>query len=129
MTAPEPTPAMSNAPPDTAALNALLGDSATRPWTRRLWPWLLLAAVLRRHPQVERVICGHMHRSIVRRFGGTVAMTVPSTAHQIVLDLRPGAPATFQREPPGFAVHAMRDGALVSHVAAVGDHGPVEFYT
>ena len=36
---------------------------------------------------------------------------------------------TFRREPPGFAVHAMRDGALVSHVAAVGDHGPVEHYT
>jgi 3',5'-cyclic AMP phosphodiesterase CpdA len=88
-----------------------------------------LAAVLQRHPQVERVICGHLHRSIVRRFGGTVAMTVPSTAHQIVLDLRTGAPATFRREPPGFAVHAMRDGALVSHVAAVGDHGPVEHYT
>ncbi len=37
---------MTNAPPDTDALNALLGDSAARPWTRRLWPWLLLAAVL-----------------------------------------------------------------------------------
>lgn len=87
-----------------------------------------LEAVLRCHPQVERVICGHLHRPIVRRFGGTVAMTVPSTAHQIVLDLRADAPATFRREPPGFAVHALRDGALVSHLAAVGDHGPVESY-
>ena len=37
---------MTNAPPDTTALNALLGDSAARPWYRRLWPWLLLAALL-----------------------------------------------------------------------------------
>lgn len=87
-----------------------------------------LAAVLQRHPQVERVICGHLHRPIVRRFGGTVAMTVPSTAHQIVLDLRANGPAAYRREPPGFAVHTLCDGALVSHVAAVGDHGPAEFY-
>ncbi|NWG73499.1 MAG: phosphodiesterase [Rubrivivax sp.] len=87
-----------------------------------------LEAVLRRHPQVERVICGHLHRNIVRRFGGTVAMTVPSTAHQIVLDLRADSPAAYRREPPGFAVHAWRDGALVSHVAVVGDHGPAELY-
>jgi hypothetical protein len=85
-----------------------------------------LEAPLRRHPQVERVMCGHLHRPIVRRFGSMVAMTVPSTARQIVLDLRADAPATFRREPPGFALHALRDGALVSHHAAVGDHGPGE---
>lgn len=87
-----------------------------------------LAQVLRRHPQVERVICGHLHRQIVSRFGGTVAMTVPSTAHQIVLDLRAGSPAAYRREPPGFAVHTLRDGAVVSHLAALGEHGPVELY-
>ncbi len=37
---------MTPAPSDTAALNALLGDSAPRPWYRRLWPWLLLATLL-----------------------------------------------------------------------------------
>lgn len=29
--------------------------------------------VISRHHQVERVACGHLHRGIVRRFGGTVA--------------------------------------------------------
>jgi 3',5'-cyclic-AMP phosphodiesterase len=87
-----------------------------------------LEAVLRRHPQVERVICGHLHRPIVRRFGGTLAMTVPSTAHQIALDLAPDAPAAWRREPPGFAVHLLRDGAVVTHGAASGDHGPAEPY-
>ena len=37
---------MTNAPPDTATLNALLGDSAPPPWYRRAWPWLLLALLL-----------------------------------------------------------------------------------
>ena len=87
-----------------------------------------LAAVLQRHPQVERLICGHLHRPILRRFGGTVAMTVPSTAHQIVLELRENGPPSFRREPPGFAVHLLRGGALVSHLATLGEHGPVERY-
>lgn len=87
-----------------------------------------LAAVLRRHPQVERVICGHLHRPIVCRFGGTLAMTVPSTAHQIVLDLAPGAPAAWRREPPGFALHLLRDGAVVTHGVASGAYGPAEPY-
>jgi len=88
-----------------------------------------LAQVLRRHAQVERVICGHLHRTIVRRFGGTVAMTVPSTAHQIHLDLRPDGIPGFIHEPPGYAVHTLREGAVVSHLAASGDHGPpTRFY-
>lgn len=87
-----------------------------------------LEALLRRHPQVERVICGHLHRPITRRFGGTVAMTVPSTAHQIAFDLRAAGPAAWCLEPPGFAVHVWRDGALVSHQAASGDFGPAQPY-
>ncbi len=87
-----------------------------------------LAAVLQRHPQVQRLICGHLHRTITCQFGGTLAMTAPSTAHQIVLDLQPGAPATYRREPPGFLVHALIDGRVVTHLACVGDHGPVEHY-
>ena len=82
-----------------------------------------LAAVLRRHPQVERVICGHLHRPIVRRFAGTVAMTVPSTAHQITLDLRPDGPPAWRMEPAGFAVHTLCDGAVVTHIAAAGEFG------
>ncbi|KRB96915.1 hypothetical protein ASE11_16075 [Hydrogenophaga sp. Root209] len=87
-----------------------------------------LADVLRRHPQVERVICGHLHRPIVRRFGGTIAMTVPSTAHQIVLDLRTDGPPAYRREPPGYALHAIVGGTVVTHGANVGEYGPAELY-
>src|SRR2546430_13016955 len=34
-----------------------------------------LARVIARHPQVERVLCGHLHRPIQFRFAGTIAST------------------------------------------------------
>jgi Icc protein len=79
------------------------------------------AAVIARHPQVERILCGHLHRAIDRRFAGTIAGTAPSTAHQIRLDLRAGAPLRMIFEPPGYQLHAWRDGGLVSHTAVSGD--------
>src|SRR3954447_24322495 len=56
------------------------------------------AAVIRRHSQVERILCGHLHRAIACRFAGTVAGTAPSTAHQIRLDIRSGGPLRFVLE-------------------------------
>lgn len=80
-----------------------------------------LAAVIARHPHVERILCGHLHRAIDRRFAGTVAGTAPSTAHQIRLDLRSGGPLGFVFEPPGYQLHLWRGGALVSHTELFGD--------
>ncbi len=80
------------------------------------------AAVIARHPQVERILCGHLHRTIDRRFAGTVAGTCPATAHQLVLDLNPGTPAEFIFEPPGYQLHLWREGeGLVTHTAVFGD--------
>lgn len=89
-----------------------------------------LAELLRAHPNVERVICGHLHRSIVTRFGGTVASTAPSPAHQVCLDLAPDAESAWVLEPPGFHLHAWSaSSGLVSHVAAIGQHGgPYPFH-
>jgi 3',5'-cyclic-AMP phosphodiesterase len=87
------------------------------------------AAVIARHPQVERIICGHLHRSIQCRVGGTVATTCPSPAHQIALDLQPGAPLGFAMEPPGYQVHVWYEGTgLVTHTVAIGSFdGPYPF--
>lgn len=84
----------------------------------------VLEAVIARHPQVERVICGHLHRHIARRFGGTIAMTAPGPAHQVALDLDPNAASRFRMEPPGYLLHWWhpRHG-LVTHAAASGDFG------
>jgi Icc protein len=79
------------------------------------------AEVVARHPQIERILCGHLHRAIDRRFAGTIAGTAPSTAHQFALNLAPGAPLRFKFEPAGYQLHLWQDGALVTHTAPIGD--------
>lgn len=87
-------------------------------------------AVIRRHPQVERVLSGHLHRNIVARFGGTIASTCPSPSHQVALDLTDDAASRFVMEPPAFQLHLWREGAgLATHTAAIGEFaGPYPFY-
>ena len=81
-----------------------------------------LAEIIAHHPQIERILCGHLHRTIESRFAGTIVGTAPSTAHQLVLDLRPGASLRFALEPPGYQLHHWRDGAgLVTHTTVIGD--------
>jgi Icc protein len=70
------------------------------------------------------VVCGHLHRHITRRFGGTIAMTAPSPAHQVALDLDPQAASRFRMEPPGYLLHWWHPvHGLVTHLAASGDYG------
>ena len=76
------------------------------------------AALVRRHPQVERIVCGHVHRSIQARFAGTLVTVAPSTAHQVALALQPASAARFVMEPPGFHLHLWQAGAgMVTHTA------------
>jgi 3',5'-cyclic-AMP phosphodiesterase len=79
------------------------------------------AEIVARHPQVERILCGHLHRAIDRRFAGTVAGTAPATAHQIRLNLSPDTPLRFVAEPPGYQLHLWQDGGLITHTAVFGD--------
>jgi Icc protein len=89
-----------------------------------------LEAVVRRHPQVERVLCGHLHRAIQVRFGGTIASTCPGVAHQVALDLSAQAPSQFVMEPNAFQLHLWdADAGMISHTAYVGAFdGPYPFY-
>jgi 3',5'-cyclic-AMP phosphodiesterase len=87
-----------------------------------------LARVLLRHPQVTRVIAGHLHRPITCHFAGTVASVCPSPAHLVALDLSTEAPDNFVMEPPGFQLHLQTDSGLVTHTAYIGDFaGPYPF--
>jgi 3',5'-cyclic AMP phosphodiesterase CpdA len=87
-----------------------------------------LADVVRRFPHVQRLICGHLHRPIQALFAGTMASVCPSTAHQVLLDLKPDTAARFVMEPPAFQLHLWTGQALVTHTAYTGDYaGPYPF--
>lgn len=78
------------------------------------------AEVLRRHDHVEAVVSGHLHRSLQRRYAGSVSITCPSTAGALALALS-GGPVEYTTEPIGFMLHHWRDGVgLVSHLMPVG---------
>lgn len=89
-----------------------------------------LEAIIARYPNVERVICGHLHRAIDVRFGGTIACTTPAPAHQVALDLDPEAASQWVLEPPGFRILAQDSrGRVVTHIAAAGEfEGPFPFH-
>ncbi|SAK66281.1 phosphodiesterase [Caballeronia fortuita] len=83
-----------------------------------------LDALVRAHPNVERIVCGHVHRAISARFGGTIVWCAPSTAHQVALQLNPGGPEAFVMEPPAFGLHLWRAGlGLVTHCMSVEQGG------
>jgi len=78
-----------------------------------------LADVIARHPQVRRLVAGHVHRAIASDLGGRAVLAVPSTYVQAKLDLGSDEIALGD-EPPGFAVHVLVGGELISHIQPVG---------
>ncbi|MCA3228610.1 MAG: phosphodiesterase [Burkholderiales bacterium] len=70
-------------------------------------------AIIRRHPQVERVVCGHLHRNVFARFGGTLVSVCPSTERQLQLSLAPDAPLAMGPDASAFQLHRW-DGARLS---------------
>jgi hypothetical protein len=74
--------------------------------------------VIERHRQVRQLVSGHFHRAVTGELAGRSVLTVLSTYVQARLDF------TLQEielaaEPAGFAVHAVVDGDLISHVQPV----------
>ena len=89
-----------------------------------------LAAVVRRHRHIEAILCGHIHRPIVRRFAGTVACICSSTAHQVALDLPPEQRLAIVMEPPSAMLHYWggRDDGLVTHLSYIDEQPTFTVY-
>ena len=77
-----------------------------------------LGQVVEGHPQVRRIVAGHLHRTMSADLGGRSVLAAPSTYVEMRLEF--GAEEIqVSHEPRGFAVHALVDGELVSHVQVV----------
>lgn len=88
-----------------------------------------LGALVERHPQVIRLLCGHVHRAIQVHWHGVTASIAPSPAHAVAYSLREDAPHDFRLEPPACEIHYWReDTGLISHLTFIGDYeGPYPF--
>ena len=86
-------------------------------------------AVVAKHRQVQRIICGHHHRAITSNVAQAIASTGPGVAHIVDFELFTDAPGLWTLEPPAFQVHISIDGAgIVSHTALVDRFpGPYPF--
>ncbi len=70
-----------------------------------------LGAIVSEHPQIRRIVCGHVHQQLVRPWCGTIGVTAPSTAPTLVL--RPNAPG-LSREPGGLLLHRYENGGIMT---------------
>jgi 3',5'-cyclic AMP phosphodiesterase CpdA len=74
-----------------------------------------LGDVLARHPQVLKVIAGHVHRTVGSQIGGRPVLAIPSTYAELCLDFEASKLKTID-DGRGYALHTLVDGKLVSHV-------------
>jgi 3',5'-cyclic-AMP phosphodiesterase len=80
-----------------------------------------LSELVGAHPQVRRILTGHVHRAVLGALGRCAVFACPSTYLQLVLDLQEPTRVTLVPETPGFGLHVAVAGDLVSHVQPVGD--------
>lgn len=77
------------------------------------------------HPNIERIMAGHVHCHVMRRFHGTMAVACPSTAHQIHVDLRQQKGLSMAMTPPVALLHFWTEQTgLLTYTSSIGDYGP-----
>lgn len=82
-----------------------------------------LGRVIARHPQVERVAAGHVHRVMAARWNGTMLSTCPALAYQFAVDLRAAGRNLPVDDGPACTLYRWHEGALVSYVVRLGSAG------
>lgn len=78
-----------------------------------------LEEVVAGHPNVARVLAGHVHRQTTTGFGGSVLTTAPSTHRQSALKRNSDDPCGFVSEPTAFLLHQQTDRGWVTHTVQV----------
>jgi Icc protein len=86
----------------------------------------MLGALIARHPQVERIVAGHVHSTMLRRFHSTIAMTCSATYQQNFPDLHRPERLAVIIEPPACLLHVWRESTgMLTHTNLIGDYGPL----
>ena len=92
-----------------------------------------LAPIVRRHPRVQLIAAGHVHRATWAMFAGVPATICPAPNHAVDLDLEELREPSFKVEPPAFYLHSWFPGegfgSVVTHQVFIGDFdGPHPFF-
>ncbi|MFJ9697768.1 phosphodiesterase [Kitasatospora sp. NPDC101183] len=78
-----------------------------------------LADVLRRHPRVAALLCGHAHTPAATVFAGVPLLVAPSVVYTVTLPCE-GGPGASSDHPPMLALHVLDgDGRVTTHYRAV----------
>ena len=92
-----------------------------------------LAPVVRRHPRVQLIATGHVHRATLTMFAGVPTTICPAPNHAVDLDLAELRQPSFKVEPPAFHLHTWFPGEgfgnVVTHQVPIGTFdGPHPFF-
>lgn len=72
-------------------------------------------SIVARHPQVQRIIAGHLHRPIQSGFDHAAVSVGLATVHHVECDLRPGSRPRLIVDPAGYQLHQWSQGSWVTH--------------
>jgi 3',5'-cyclic AMP phosphodiesterase CpdA len=89
-------------------------------WDQMLLPTAdrqAFGAVVQAHPQVLRIVAGHVHRPMTGTLGGRTVLAAPSTFVQAELDEELNV--SLSGDPPGYVVHAVSGAEITSFVQYV----------
>lgn len=86
-----------------------------------------LASLLSGYQNEIRVVCGHIHSTMISSIGSKVVISAPSPCTGFAFDLRPDAPVGFLAQEDGFLLHRWRDGFLSVRIPTDPGAGPYSF--
>ncbi|WP_315727710.1 MULTISPECIES: phosphodiesterase [unclassified Bradyrhizobium] len=92
-----------------------------------------LASIVRRQQRLQRIGCGHVHRSTLTTFAGVACTICPAPNHAVDLDVAELRAPSFKIEPPAFHLHIWQPGegfgGTVTHHVPIGEFdGPHPFF-
>ena len=76
-------------------------------------------AVIEKHSQVIRIICGHVHRNIITSFAGVTTSIVPAVSFTQALNFTPESKTGFFVAAPKYELHWLNNGEFVSHTISL----------
>lgn len=78
--------------------------------------------IVARHPQIQAIICGHVHRDVVTHWRGVAAYVTASATFSNGLILYPVDDVDPLFEPPMYRLFLWRDERLTAHISFIGSY-------